>query len=166
MEINIIGMGIGRNLAPDTGIRWGLTRLIFDTPVDVIFSVHQNDSDIQKRIVSRCEESDTLCYTCDNYPLNEMIEEFGTDYFTSSFDYAMAMAITLKPECINLYGVNMSRRVKVEYAHQKPGGDFWTGFAMGRGIKVNIFGSMSEIRRSKDGLLYGYLTKQRLQCTK
>jgi len=47
-----------------------------------------------------------------------------------------------------------------EYAYQKAGVEFWIGQAMGRGIKVINHSPISTILKTRDGLLYGYGTKQ------
>lgn len=69
-------------------------------------------------------------------------------YFTSSVAYALALAIYLGYERIELYGVEME--TDTEYRYQRDGVTFWLGLAIGRGIQVysdcTIF----------DALLYGY----------
>jgi hypothetical protein len=95
-----------------------------------------------------------------SYPIDEVIRYFGTDYFTNTVDYAIALAIYRKFTGIGLYGVNMSNAT--EYAYQKPGVEFWIGQAMGRGIKVTVHGNLSTILKTRDGLLYGYGIPQRI----
>jgi hypothetical protein len=47
-----------------------------------------------------------------------------------------------------------------EYAHQKPSVEFWVGFAMGRGVKVEVHGQKSSILKTRNGLMYGYQDHQ------
>src|SRR5215510_1331188 len=53
------------------------------------------------------------------YPWYEMVQEFGKDFFTSSFAWMMALAIMQGAQEIALYGVDMASRE--EYIRQRPG---------------------------------------------
>lgn len=170
MIINIIGMGIGRNLAPKDGIRWGITRTILDDmDVNVLFEIHDHDNApgatiaLQDKMAQKCEETQTPFFTVRKYsdmameyPLYKIIKEFKTTMFASSICYAIAMAIYQGAKEINLYGVNMSKKYFKEYGHQKPGVDHWVGIARGRGVTVNIHGRRSEIGKTSTGFIYGY----------
>ena len=73
------------------------------------------------------------------FPLDELCDEllgdrFNRRYFTSSVSYAIALAIYLGYKQIELVGVEME--TNTEYVHQRDGVTFWTGLAIGRGIKV------------------------------
>lgn len=70
------------------------------------------------------------------YPILEMCDEFGDDFFSSSFAYMMALAITKGAQEIGLYGVDMASRD--EYLVQRPGGRYFINEAKKRGIKVTI----------------------------
>ena len=61
-------------------------------------------------------------------------------FFTSSFDYLMALAITEGFDRIELHGWRMgwSGGNETEYRYQQPGLAFWTGMAVSRGIEVVI----------------------------
>lgn len=93
------------------------------------------------------------------YPREEIVGYFGTDYFSNTVDYAIALAVYQKYTDINLYGVNMA--FGSEYAYQKAGVDYWCGQAMGRGIKVKVFSKLSTIMKTRNGLMYGYDIPQR-----
>ena len=56
-------------------------------------------------------------------------------YFTSSFGWALALAILQERKVINVYGIDMA---DLEYVNQKDCFAFWIGFAGGRGIELNI----------------------------
>jgi hypothetical protein len=68
------------------------------------------------------------------FPWFEMVEEFGRDFFTSSFAWMMALAITQGATEISLYGIDMASRD--EYIRQRPGFYYFKRRAEERGIKV------------------------------
>lgn len=85
------------------------------------------------------------------FPKDEMIKEFGKDFFTSSFSWMMALAIHEGAKEIALYGIDMASRD--EYILQRPGFYFFKHIAESRGIKVSA-PNESDIMQSPG--LYGY----------
>jgi len=85
------------------------------------------------------------------FPREEMVKEFGKDFFTSSFAWMMAFAITEGAKEISLFGIDMASRD--EYILQRPGFFFFRQEAMRRGIKVSA-PHESDIMQSPG--LYGY----------
>lgn len=85
------------------------------------------------------------------FPKDEMIKEFGKDFFTSSFAWMMAFAIHQGAKEISLYGIDMASRD--EYILQRPGFFFFRHVAQSRGIKVSA-PNESDIMQSPG--LYGY----------
>lgn len=83
----------------------------------------------------------------ERYPLDEIVSELlqpfqwtsrtRTDnkYFSSTFCYAMALAIYKGYTDIEVHGVEME--TETEYHYQRDGVTFWIGIALGRGIRVN-----------------------------
>lgn len=69
-----------------------------------------------------------------SFPYDEMIKEFGKDFFTSSFAWMMALAISKGAKEIALFGIDMASRD--EYILQRPGFYFFKHVAEMRGIKV------------------------------
>jgi hypothetical protein len=69
---------------------------------------------------------------------------------TSTVCYAIALAILQNYSRIKIYGVEMIHTE--EYRYQREGYAFWVGYAAGRGIDVEIYGSDSIFQRP----LYGY----------
>jgi hypothetical protein len=55
--------------------------------------------------------------------------------FTSSVAWAIALAVLWDRKEISLYGLDLGEQ---EYVKQKEGFAFWTGFAAGRGIELEI----------------------------
>jgi len=69
------------------------------------------------------------------FPKNEMVEQFGDDFFTSSFAWMMALAISMGAAEIALYGIDMASRD--EYIRQRPGFYYFRQMARQRGVKVS-----------------------------
>lgn len=55
------------------------------------------------------------------------------DYFTSTIAYGFALAIYLGYKEVHTYGIELAD--EEEYREQQPAAQFWTGVAVGRGIK-------------------------------
>ena len=180
MIVNILGKGTGWKEienAPE-GFIYGCNDAFLRTP-EVTHAFHMHNMDDFGK-AEKTASSTRLCKTYANemrpdmrfitlehwseipsseaYPLDEIIEKFGVCYFTSTIDYMIAYALNEGAKEINLYGINMS--VKSEYAYEKPGAEFWIGMAMGMGVKVNLQTEHTSLMKSRDGLLYGYLTPQ------
>lgn len=85
------------------------------------------------------------------FPMDEMVKEFGGDFFSSSFAWMMAFAITKGYKEISLYGVDMASRE--EYILQRPAFPFFRREAERRGIIVSA-PNESDIMQSPG--LYGY----------
>lgn len=77
-------------------------------------------------------------------------DEVRMKYFTSSVAFMMALAIYEGFDQIELYGVDMDS--DTEWGYQKPCGEFWMGYALGRGIKVII----PEVSQLCTAPVYGY----------
>jgi hypothetical protein len=74
----------------------------------------------------------------DVYPINEIIDKLGHSYFNNTIAYMIAYAIYNNPdlERIALYGVDMA--ADGEYRHQRPCCEFWLGYALAKGIVLDI----------------------------
>lgn len=69
------------------------------------------------------------------FPKDRLVQEFGGDFFTSSFAWMMAFAIMLGAKEIALYGIDMASRD--EYILQRPGFFYFKNIAQMRGIRVS-----------------------------
>jgi len=97
---------------------------------------------------------------CRAYPLKEVTDFlFGnrltkggdpTSFYSSSFDYMMALAIYEGFECIELYGLEMGSTT--EYRYQREGAALFIGMALARGIQVKVPSNSILLRGRK----YGY----------
>ena len=87
------------------------------------------------------------------YPIKEVYERFGSDYFANCIAYMIAYAILKGAKEIELWGVRQG--LLTEYAFHKGCVEFWIGIALGLGINVSIRGD-SHLLRTTSGKLYGY----------
>lgn len=178
MIINLLGKGDGWDRLPDNpeGLVWGVNDAFLRTKCDATFHMHdleafykdeQTHSSMKLTILNANEQPEMDFWTLKPYkeishakiyPLEDIINRFKTNYFTSGPSYMIAYALYTGAKEIRLYGLNMT--IKEEYIEQKPCIEFWVGMAMGMGVKVVLQHDVTSILKSKDGLLYGYLTKQ------
>lgn len=84
-------------------------------------------------------------------PIQELTQEFGKYFFTSSFTYMIAMAIKAGATEIALFGIDMAS--KNEYILQRPGGHYFMQKAAERGIRVAV---PYESDLAQPPPLYGY----------
>lgn len=84
-------------------------------------------------------------------PIQELVNEFGKYFFTSSFAYMIAMAIKAGAKEIALFGIDMAS--KDEYILQRSGGHYFMQEAAKRGILVNV---PYESDLAQPPPLYGY----------
>lgn len=169
MKVNIIGKA-GYITLPE-GETWGVNENILWYDLKTVFAMHDyqtlwhnakmraaiekvNRLGIPFISLGRYDDIPTSI----EYPLQEIIQYFGVDYFASSIDYMLAYAIYKGATEIDLYAVDMLQ--DAEYIHQKPSVEFWIGFALGKGIKVCIHGERSEILKIRERKLYGYNIEQ------
>lgn len=88
------------------------------------------------------------------YPIDDIVSYFGTDYFGNSLDYMIALAIYQGYEAIHTYGLNMSQGSK--YIYEKPSTTFWLGVALGRGIELYLEGDECQLLSTMNGKMYAY----------
>lgn len=170
-RINILGSAPGWEDAPyDDGEIWGVNNTHILRNVDRIIDIHTNriDPTEKKDKFHMMDLRSKMIPTYTNfksdeenffeYPLQDIIDEFDSDYFGSGIDYIIALAIYEGATEIHLYGVMMS--LKSEYAHQKPSVEHWLGIAKGRRIKVRVHGAKTSILRTHNGMMYGYQKPQ------
>lgn len=96
-------------------------------------------------------QNQDYCPNAITFPKDEMVKEFGRNFFTSSFSWMLAFAIMKGAKEIGLYGIDMASRD--EYILQRPGAYFFFHEAQRRGIKI-IAPNESDIMQPPG--LYGY----------
>lgn len=169
MKVIIVGKGRGWDKAPPCGEGyevWGITQINLRRPVNLVIDMNDysenrwGPNETLESIQSRNKAAHDGVTYIDllSYPYAGVMKAFGTDYFTGTVDFAIALAVYLKATEIELYGVTLE--IDSEYFYQKPGVEYWCGFARGRGIKVMSFGEHTTLFKTKDGLVYGYGIKQ------
>ncbi len=85
------------------------------------------------------------------YPIEEIVEKFGADYFTSTISYMIAYGIWAGFSTIGIWGVDLI--VGKEYFFQKACAEFWIGIGSGLGVEFKI-PDASALLKSK--FRYGY----------
>jgi len=145
--------------------------VVFQLHLPVIYRSRHNRSDPKHwewlqsadpdRITVLMQAEDPLVPASARYPLREVCaellsgfrqgaEQLQRRYFTSSIAYALALAIYWGYRRILVYGVEMASNT--EYSYQRDCVAFWTGLALGRDLRVEVY--------SGDGIfdrpLYGY----------
>ena len=132
-DVHIIAKGKGWDNAPETGETWGVNDIILRRD-QLSVSFHMHDMEWIKRkeegslklIIAKAEKENIPIMTTkkvkwiptsESYPLDEVINRFKSNYFGSSIDYMVALALYRDYDEINLYGVNMV--LKKEYERQR-----------------------------------------------
>lgn len=166
--VNIVGKGRGWWDAPyarGSGEVWGITQILLRRPVDLVIDMNDYSNDRWGRdetvdheaTVELAKHNDIPVILLGTYPYKEVVEEFKCDYFTSTVDYAIALALLWGHRDIDLFGVTLE--AGSEYTYQRPGCSFWCGVAAGRGVKITVHDPSSLLRCEK-GMIYGYETEQ------
>lgn len=88
------------------------------------------------------------------FPYTELVDEFGS-YFTNTVSWLIAYAITLKPDKIGVWGVDMAQDsiLHAEYSRQRPSCEYFLGVAKGMGIEV-VLPDVTDLLQSSH--LYGF----------
>ncbi len=74
-------------------------------------------------------------YATEKYPLEDIFNDFHTQYLMNTVSYMLALAIHQGRNPLSLYGVDQEDGM---YSDGKPVVAFWLGVATGRGIKYDI----------------------------
>lgn len=160
-KVAIVGFADGhRHLAPfddDTWEFWGLNRLwavLGDRPWTRWFEIH----DLAKMYAEDKEHQEWLSKTsipvylrpqdmdvfpvpnAVPFPIEAVVQHFGSRYFTNSVSYMIALAIMLEYKEIGVWGVDMAvdHVLNNEYSHQRPSCEYWLGLAAGAGIRIYL----------------------------
>jgi len=90
------------------------------------------------------------------YPWVDILNEFNSDYHTSSFDYMIALAIYEGYKRIRFYGVEFSSLNKPpDCLHERLGAEYWIGRAHERGIEI-ILNPESTLLTTTTGRPYAF----------
>lgn len=172
-KLAIVGFAGTKGIAPfgnsDYEI-WGLNQLYSEIPIQNFsrwFEIHgrnklmpEGNKDIRERDpnyfewLKTCpipvymhEHYDDIANSV-KYPLGYVLERFKRRYYTNSIAYMLVLGIVEGFRHIEIYGVDMA--VGGEYEKERPGVEYWIGYAEGMGINV-------EIAEGSDLCRFGYL---------
>ena len=99
--------------------------------VDLYFCLHPGEDIDFKNVVNQ-----------DNYPLEDIIRDTGSQYFTNSIAYMMALAYYRGATEINIFGVDIES--DTEYKFERPCVAYWTGYLKAQGVKMNHNSNLTE----------------------
>jgi len=179
MKLALIGKGQGKELAPLKGYgvtTWGVNDIVGHRDVDVCFFMDKHlmeDTQMQEIIVKSTQVTKTPVYcikhfadipTSIEYPLQDITDIFGTDNFSDSFCYMIALAIHQGFKEFDIYGFNYAYGSK--YVEEKPDCQYWLGVAAGLGVTLNLYGKYNELLKTKENTIYAYNMAQSLSREK
>lgn len=87
------------------------------------------------------------------YPKDSIIAEHGKDGFSNQASWMIALALREGVTKIGIFGCDYTGTVERDL--QRPGANYWAGFARGRGVEV-VVSHKSTLLAPPGGLLYGY----------
>lgn len=94
------------------------------------------------------------------FPLEDVLNHLGHDYFNSTAAYAIAFAIHIGVESISLFGMDFTYPNVHDAEKGRACVEFWLGQAHARGIKINLPATttLMDSCYPKESRLYGYDT--------
>lgn len=96
-------------------------------------------------------------YACmEAYPLEDVMNAVGCDYFNTTLAYAMGLAIAMEIKSIKLFGCDFNYPDAQLVEAGRGCMEFLIGIAIERGIKVVIANSSTLMDSNKPNRLYGY----------
>ena len=115
-----------------------------------------------EKFLKECRENGEIWswqpYADKKYPLEEVINKFGTKYFTNTLSYMFALALYEGWERVRTYGVDAP--YGGIYFMEKSGLEYWIGRLQQAGVQVDTH-DCAGILKTHDNLLYG----QRGECS-
>lgn len=152
-KLIIIGRGRNAELGLQAdGEKWAIN--FFIPGADVLFDIHTFEARTGDR--AKAIAAGQRVITQAEYPLDEILKEFKTEYFSNSIPYMIALAIYQKYTHIDLYGCNViPLDSEAPIVENHPGTEFWIGLAMGRGVKVTVHGKIESFLLRDVGM-YGF----------
>ena len=175
MIVHLVGKGPGFKDAPSPAENYDLPEHEYqvwgvnDAPIwkhcDVLFNMHDlaHCTEQEKIVAIMCEQRHIPLYSIKKYdwlansvefPIQDIIEEFGVMYFSDSLCYMIAMAIYSGATTIHTWGLNLhsvTRDFRERYCVE-----FWLGIAIGRGIELEIHEPSALLKTNEDNQMYGY----------
>ncbi len=155
-RVNIIAKGNGWDKAPAGGERWGLNSHVLVCPFTRLFNMHNwkfiPEGELTGINLAGYENVEVV--TQANFPLEEIVEAFGTNYFSNTICYMLALALYEGYDDIHMYGVYSGEDI-IYLQKERPGVEYWLGIANGIGVDVTIHGN-HRLLTTDTGFMYGY----------
>lgn len=172
LHIALVGHGSGKTIVKKLGVdrTWGINALNLFIPCDLLFSMHQwperfdfwgegPDRERKKQAtldgLKMADKGGTPVFACHTwdahpcivpYPIDEVVEFYGIDYFSCSAAYALAYAgYTGGIGRVSLCGITG----RENSADQHPCIAYWCGRLNGMGIETISYGGGSDILRTE-----------------
>ena len=104
-------------------------------------------------------ELDDRCPGLVEYPINEVLKEWGCHYLNNTVAYAIAFALYNKVGHLQIFGVDFGYKGNLYFAEAgRACCEFWLAIATTKGIKIHIAhnSSLLDTNVSDDQKLYGY----------
>jgi len=176
---NIFILGRGQSLGycpneiPPNSEFWGCNNIYKAREVDRLFimrDVYVTQFNRKTEIIKEANEKGFPVYTLGKYdelknniqyPMQEVIKEFGIAYFLTNISYMLALAIMQRPKNLLLFGVDMNFGTSKEYMqNEKANIEAWLGIALGRGIKFSISNGSTLMKRKGRNNYYGMIVQE------
>lgn len=96
------------------------------------------------------------------FPLQDVLNDLGHDYFNSTAAYAVAFAIHVGVERISLFGMDFTYPDAHDAEKGRACVEFWLGCAAARGIKITLpkTTTLMDAMHTRAARLYGYDTRE------
>lgn len=104
---------------------------VFRDKIDLYFNLHKGQE---------VDSANTIML--DTYPLEEVIEKTGSEYFNNSIAYMMAYAYIKGATEINIFGVDVE--ADSEYKFERPCLTYWIGWLKAKGVTVNTANNLDK----------------------
>jgi len=154
MIVNIIGKGSGWAAGYEAeGLKLAIN--YFHPSADILMEMHPRWHEYSRKLArerKNASEFGTKLVTQDNLNIQTLFDLFGTDFFDSSGDLAIAHALMMGATHLRLFG--MTYDDVGDHWERRAATNYWIGYARGRGVKVDIMGN-STLCTTISGLSYG-----------
>lgn len=157
-SVSIVGKSMSGVLCPfDTAEVWGVNNVAGqpeykERKFDKLFAFDILPSEYTDGMKKFAPVMSWQDYGDIKYPLEDVIKEFGTRYFTNTISYMLAYGTYLRVPKINIYGVDVA--FGAAYAQENRGVEYWIGRAQERGLDVCV-PPTSHLLRTVSGAMYG-----------
>lgn len=154
-NITILGKSPTGKLCPFEDEIWGINNVCEQYPdkkFEMVFAFDLLDKEYTDAVKKFAPIISWQDYADIKYPLDEIIAEYKTRFFTNTVGYCIAYAAYLKVDKISIYGVDTV--FGAPYAQENRGVEYWLGRAAERGIEI-FAPRQSQLLQPIYGCMYG-----------